>query len=545
LAHSESSNAIRSKLFSSARRSLLKRAVLLVVLTTLGAELTYEITGVRQQRAERTRLLAVADQQIDRGLHLGLEARGVLRAFVARPYPPCSPADVNFIHSAIANSANVWDAGREQDGKILCSVLEGSISPPFSVGPPTAIIHGNQIWLYPWPLTPPRHQGFILESGGSWVVLDQEILDHLDGPEGDSTTTYLHDKTHSTMIRSTGAVPPLSVAEIVASTFIERAGVLYQPLCVQRSAICAVVAEQRSAFRQRVKLVLYLWTAIGGLIGICVSCSLFMLDSRQRTLEARLRRAIRRGELRVVYQPIVDIATEEIIGAEALVRWMTEAGDSVPPERFIGLAESKGFIGEITRVVVGLVLKEMGEELAASRIRITINISSHDLIDPIFLPDLDGRMDRAQIPRTNIGLELTERSTADRTLGALAIARLRQAGHAVYIDDFGTGYSSLAYLHELHVDFIKIDRAFTQMIGTEAVAASVVPQILGLALRLNLKVVVEGIETRAQAEYFRQNTVGAHGQGWLYSKPVDAAVLRQLIGEGQLRPLPVAVALGA
>jgi sensor c-di-GMP phosphodiesterase-like protein len=533
--------AIRPKLLSSMQSRFLKRALLLVAVAVLGAQIAREITSVRQERAERRRLLTVASAQIDQGLHLGLEARSVLQTLSVQRYPVCSTTDLSFMRNTIANSAHIWDAGRERSGKILCSVLEGVIHPAFSVGAPNVIINGNQIWLYPWPLTPPRHQGFIIESSGAWVVLDQEILDSTENAVGESTTTYLHDKTHNTMIRSTGVLPALSVAETVSNRFIERNGVMYQPLCVDRSAICAVTAERRSTFLARGWTVLWLWTAIGGLIGTCVTGTLFMLDSRQRTLEARLRRAIRGGALRVVYQPIVDIVTEEIVGAEALVRWKSDAGDFVPPDVFIPLAERKGLIGAITRVVVNLVLKEMGESLAMSRFRITINISSYDLMNPLFLPDLDRRMDRARIPRSSIGLELTERSTADRVLVAEAIARLRQAGHSVYIDDFGTGYSSLAYLHELCVDFIKIDRSFTKMIGTEAVAASVVPQILGMALRLNLQVVVEGIETRAQADYFRENMAGAHGQGWLYSKPVDAALLRRLIRADQRWPAPIAV----
>lgn len=535
MAYTEKFHAIRPKWFSIARSRLLKRAALLLLLAVLGAQLAYEITSVHQLRAERRRLLTVANLQIDRGLNLGMEARSVLRAISAGSSPICSPADLNFIHSAIMGSAHIWDAGRDRDGKITCSVLEGPISPPFSAGSPTATINGNQIWLYPWPLTPPRHQGFILDAGGSWVVVDQEILDHMDGADGESTTTYLHDNKHNTVIRSIGGAPPLNVTEIVASRFIERDEMLYQPLCVERSAICAVVTEPRSVFRGRVRLVLCLWTVIGGLVGTSVSFGLFVLDSRLRTIEMRLRRAIKRGDLSVVYQPIVDIETEEIVGAEALARWKTEAGDFLPPDIFIGLAERKGFIGEITRIVVNLILREMGEQLATSDFRITINISSSDLMDLVFLTELDRRLDSARIPRSNIGLELTERSTADRTLVAQAIARVREAGHAVYIDDFGTGYSSLAYLHELRVDFIKIDRVFTQMIGTEAVAASVVPQILSMASQLHLGVVVEGIETQTQAEYFRQNTVGLRGQGWLYSKPVDAAELRRLIRVKQLQ----------
>jgi sensor c-di-GMP phosphodiesterase-like protein len=135
----------------------------------------------------------------------------------------------------------------------------------------------------------------------------------------------------------------------------------------------------------------------------------------------------------------------------------------------------------------------------------------------------------AGIRPSAIGLELTERSTADPVMATEALARLKQAGFLVYIDDFGTGYSSLAYLHRLAVNFIKIDRVFTQTIGTGSVTASVVPQILDLARTLNLQVVVEGIETEEQAAYFCNEFPGARAQGWLFGRAVAAENLRRMI----------------
>jgi len=130
---------------------------------------------------------------------------------------------------------------------------------------------------------------------------------------------------------------------------------------------------------------------------------------------------------------------------------------------------------------------------------------------------------------SNVGLELTERSTADHKTAVHALAQFKNTGHVMYIDDFGTGYSSLAYLHELHVDAIKMDRAFTRTVGTGAVTASVVPQILEMAAQLDLLVVVEGIETREQAEYFRAAGRGILGQGWLFGMPVPASQFRKLL----------------
>jgi len=172
--------------------------------------------------------------------------------------------------------------------------------------------------------------------------------------------------------------------------------------------------------------------------------------------------------------------------------------------------------------------------------RATLNIASQDLTDPGFFAHLEGCLASAGVDPSCIGLELTERSTADQRLAVEGLAQLKSAGHVVYIDDFGTGYSSLAYLHRLDVDAIKIDQTFTQTVGTGAVTASVVPQILEMAARLGLQVVVEGIETAEQAEYFRAAGRGILGQGWLFGKPVHVAQLRKLL-EGQLSSGRIAV----
>lgn len=105
---------------------------------------------------------------------------------------------------------------------------------------------------------------------------------------------------------------------------------------------------------------------------------------------------------------------------------------------------------------------------------------------------------------------------------------MRNAGYSIYIDDFGTGYSSLDYLRDLAVDVIKIDKAFTATVGTNAVTESIVPHILQIAEKLCLTVVAEGIETEVQAAYFRAAGKGILGQGWFYSRPVPASELRKM-----------------
>ena len=247
-----------------------------------------------------------------------------------------------------------------------------------------------------------------------------------------------------------------------------------------------------------------------------------------------LRAALTAGDVTVQYQPIVDLATGKTVAAEALARWVDEDGESIGPDVFVALAEERGFARDITRLVVGVAAEELADILATGALRVSINIAPTDLGDEDFFRYLDHCLEFARVAPSSIVLELTERSLADHEIAVTAIGRLKGKGHRIYVDDFGIGYSNLASLHMLQVDGIKVDRAFTQTIGTESVTASVLPQILEMARQMDLAVVVEGIETEEQAEYFRKAGGGILGQGWLFGKPVPAAQFKELFYSRQI-----------
>jgi sensor c-di-GMP phosphodiesterase-like protein len=140
---------------------------------------------------------------------------------------------------------------------------------------------------------------------------------------------------------------------------------------------------------------------------------------------------------------------------------------------------------------------------------------------------LEHALNDARVATHSLTIEVTESSTARKQLAKETIRRLRLRGHCVQIDDFGTGYSSLSYLHDLSVDGIKIDKAFTQAIGTKAVIGEILPQILAMAETLDLMVTVEGIETKEQADYFAGLARPVLGQGWLFGHPVPAEVFHR------------------
>ncbi|MGB6688170.1 MAG: EAL domain-containing protein [Terracidiphilus sp.] len=260
-----------------------------------------------------------------------------------------------------------------------------------------------------------------------------------------------------------------------------------------------------------------------------------VLHRRNFSMEQQLRRAIAKGRLQVVYQPIVNLCSEQIIGAEALARWTDDEGHAVSPEVFIHIAEERGFVNEIMRLVMERSLNDFREIFSLRpEFRLSVNVAAADLSDPKLLPFLDSALERSGVPRKNLAIEITETTAARGEAAIETIRRLRRAGHQVHIDDFGTGYSSLSYLSDLSVDAIKIDRAFTQAIGTDSATLAILPQILAMAKALELQVIVEGIENVRQAVYFSNCERAVYGQGWLYGRPVPLPEFRLMLAARQI-----------
>ena len=343
-------------------------------------------------------------------------------------------------------------------------------------------------------------------------------------------TTTLTNRPIGQVLPTAGEPLKLTNAEVLGEKEVLRGDTYYVSRCSATFAPCMVAGiTLRNAWQLNSSMIGG-FVAIGCLAGIGLGF-LVILQPRKRSLATQLRRAIRLNLLTVVYQPIVEVKTGRIIGAEALARWTDEDGQYVRPDVFVAAAEELGFIGKLTRAVARLVVVELGDYLRThGDFAINVNIAAADLADTQFLPMLERLLRKHEIDSRSINLELTERSTANHDLAISSIRKLRERGHRFYIDDFGTGYSSLSYLHELAVDAIKIDRAFTDAIGTGSLTAAIVPQILAMAAVLNVKVVVEGVERASQSAYFAALDQEILAQGWHFGEPVPAKRPSNLTG---------------
>ena len=266
----------------------------------------------------------------------------------------------------------------------------------------------------------------------------------------------------------------------------------------------------------------------------------FTADLRERAQDRRqlqvdLARAVENGELVAVYQPKVEIRSGVVVGVEALLRWRSPTRGDVPPQVFIPVAEESGLI-----VAVGeLVLRESCTQLAAWRSGdpawldrdVWVNVSAHQLAEPGFAQMVRRTLSETGLPPSALGLEITESSVMDdERVVAGVLEELRSVGVGIAIDDFGIGFSSMSRLKHVPVDVLKIDRAFVTDVADDTIDAQIVAGLLALAGSLGLRVVAEGVETRAQRDRLLELGCG-WAQGFWWSRPLSAADLVGLVAE--------------
>jgi predicted signal transduction protein with EAL and GGDEF domain len=247
--------------------------------------------------------------------------------------------------------------------------------------------------------------------------------------------------------------------------------------------------------------------------------------------ENDLRHALAREELTLYYQPILDVKTSSVTGAEALIRWQHPVRGIVAPDAFIPFAEESGLIVEIGEWVLRAACHQIRQWDAAGLAlgRVAVNLSARQLQQEDLAKQVRKILEETGVSPEQIALEITEGAvlvSAEHVTATLN--ELRDMGIKISLDDFGTGYSSLTYLKRFPVEVVKIDRSFVRDIEHDASDATIVSTVIAMAESMNLTVVAEGVETEAQLGFLRERGCDEF-QGYLVSAPVPPEELQELL----------------
>jgi len=264
----------------------------------------------------------------------------------------------------------------------------------------------------------------------------------------------------------------------------------------------------------------------------------------QLQLETDLYRALERNELRIVFQPVVSLATGLIAGCEALVEWQHPTRGRIPPGDFIPAAEETGLILAIGEWVLRESCKaarRFADRLPRSApVAVSVNLSARQLLRAELLEQVRSALQQSGLEAHRLRLEVTESIIMENAGPAsLLLAQIKALGVHLLLDDFGTGYSSLSYLHNFRFDTLKLDRSFVARIDTSSKHAEIVRTIVSLARALGMEVVAEGVETAAQVAQL-QVLHCDYAQGYYFARPMDAAQLADLLESHRGWQLPLA-----
>ncbi|MGZ8153301.1 MAG: putative bifunctional diguanylate cyclase/phosphodiesterase, partial [Methylovulum sp.] len=243
---------------------------------------------------------------------------------------------------------------------------------------------------------------------------------------------------------------------------------------------------------------------------------------KRQEMETLMHRAIANNELRLFYEPIVDAASSQLIGAEALIRWESPQLGFLYPDNFIPLAEENGMIIKLGEWAIRQVCSEypLWRQQDMGHLTISVNVSGLQFNQSGFVAMVEKILTEYQVAPGFLVFELTENTIMSNSVKMMSsLLALKKLGVKLSIDDFGTGYSSLSYLKQFPLDFLKIDKSFVKDLPANSEDAAIVNAILAVANTLNLHTIAEGVETEQQRVFFENNTCQAI-QGYLFAKPM-------------------------
>ena len=338
--------------------------------------------------------------------------------------------------------------------------------------------------------------------------------------QGDPFSAYAHiTAANGTVIGNIGTRPEVD-ATVFAGNFKSEKFGFNAEISMPRSSVIAGHAELK-------------WLSMFATGVIIVALGAFLALMPRRTPGnpvTEIENALRAGEFVPYYQPIVDIRSGQLRGAEVLVRWRKPDGTLVLPGSFIPLAESSGLIREMTRDLMQRVCVEAGSALGRRpALKISFNFAGKLFSDDSIVKDVRKIFSGSPIKLSQVVLEVTERDPIENfTATRQTIAAFQELGVRIAIDDVGTGHSGLSYMLKLGVDIIKIDKMFVDAIGTDRNSTTIVETLVDLAHNMRMDVVAEGVENFEQVVYLRELGVRS-AQGHVFAPPLPGKAFLQLV----------------
>ena len=441
----------------------------------------------------------------------------------------CSDSGLDLMRELDLSSTMLQGVGFVESDQIVCSSFGGRRD--YALGPAYYTSANGSIFRRNVKLGTSGEPYVVVQTGASAGVVHKDLaLSFVEEVPGSAISVFSWSRRLPVLQR--GTVPRSFITRNYQRDTIFRSGgstiAVVKSARFDLGAIAIVPSANAAAFTRQAVMVM----VPVGLASALLFSALFLRVMRARSsMRGLLRAALEAGQFSLVYQPVIELKSQRVMGVEALLRWNRGRRLPIGPDVFIPVAEEAGLMRNLTRCVLDILARDAGIICAhLPETHFAVNFSASDLTRSDLAEDLANWSARADVPLDRFILEATERALIDIDKATGQFQRLRAAGVRIAIDDFGTGYSNLAYLTRLEVDYLKVDRLFVQALGTSAATNQVAQSIVAMARQLGLRTVAEGIETAEQAEQVA--ALGCdYAQGYHYARPMSLADLCRWLQE--------------
>jgi sensor c-di-GMP phosphodiesterase-like protein len=499
---------------------------MLVALVTLAGVLPPGLfIGVSWFQAVRdmdTQLARYAATSLERADEIFDSAELTLTQMSRQLEPRCSDATMQAMGRIILDSIYFHEATVVSNGAVICTNL-GRLEPPVPVShPENAMVPASGIHISP-PLILARENltAIVIHyRGGDDVMFGLHLNPRLLGEAVNKSAA--EDQVSLALERSDGTV--LSQFGLQAARPLRQLDGHRVVLESKRYPVRVIAVGSPNWIKQNWKQNVLTYASIGLLTSAGLFVLLLVTARHQFSIAASLEDALAEGQFEVYYQPVIDAVTGGCSGAESLLRWKHPQLGLITPDAFVPAAEKSGFIITLTQWLMRRIAADLSDLLREHPdFHIAVNVSPQHFADRGLLADIK-RMIGQRVAPGQIVIEVTEHELimSEDHKALETLQGIRALGTPIALDDFGSGYSSLRYLSSFPFDYLKIDKAFIDAIGTESLTAGLVDTIVSMARQFKLKIVAEGVETPAQLAYL-QNLKVDYVQGWLFSKALPAA----------------------
>ena len=499
-----------------------------LVLGLPSAVFNYRLNGSveRQSHEEMNlgarRIVALAEGRISRAI-------AMLDDLAARGINSCEPAHLDALRQATFATTPVKELSViAPDGSTLCSDLSGSLEARAVISS-EPVEQGSDILLEVVRLG--RRSGHIVRinrpgvgtQNGLAALIPTELLIPQVSTQGGPVGMNSRISTRNgTMIGEYIAL---------AGNSDKNNDDLGVNLRSERYAIDAMLSLPRASLAARQDDLRSFGAIMTGVLALLTFAFALMLPRLQRDNPVvAIEQALKAGEFVPYYQPVVDIRTGQLRGAEVLMRWRKPDGSIILPGVFIPLAETSGLILDLTRAIMRQVCKELGPAFARRpHLKVGFNLVARHFADEDVVHDVNEIFKNSPLRLSQIVLEMTERQPIENlTDTRRVIAALQGLGVQVALDDVGTGHSGLSYILKLGVDIIKIDKIFVDSIGIDRNSTTIVETLIDLANNMRMEIVAEGVETFEQVVHLRNLGIRA-AQGYVFAPPLPSSSFLQLL----------------